>query len=894
LKTVNWFFAPMMPVLRTIGLFALLFATLEVTHVYAQNLTLLSVTPGSGGVNSVIEVTAVGFQQGVVSPPLTVTLTPLVGTPVLIPATAPGTGIGRSISFTLPVGVVSGVYAISVSGGPYVSSNTLPFSVVVPAFSLNPVTGGRGATITVDITGLNTSFANPTFARFGPGIQVGGAAADTLGPVQLISPTVVRATLTIAADATLGGRTVQILSLDNITQANAFTVTAPTPLTLLTITPGSAGVNAAIDVTASGFQSGVASPTMTVTLTPLVGAAVQVPATAPGTGVARSINFVVPAGLVPGLYAVSAGGGGYQSVNTLPFTAVVPAFTLNPVTGGRATTLAVDITGVNTTFSSPAFARFGPGIQVGGAAADMLGPVQVISPTLLRATLTIAAGATLGGHTVQVVSLDDITQPNAFVVTGLPQIISVAPNSAQQGQTRTVVIAGENTVFTTESTVSFGSGITINSVAFNSATSLAANITVAAGATLGVRDVTVTTNGTPLTGVGLFTVTSGSQSITSINPPSSQRGKSVVVTVTGSNTNFSGSSSVSFGPDIAVTSITIGSPTSLTVSLNIAPNATLGARDVSVTTSGTTVTGAGLFSVLESEQSGPLNCTANTGVPPLLRAEGFTELTGDLLIVCTGGVAGETSAINLQLFLNTPITSRVFGGQSEALLIVDELAGSAAAVYRAIPAQGDNSVVWANVQFIAPGVGSQRVLRIANVRANARSVGSSTTLVPGQVVAFVSASPSNSLPLSRPQQVVGYVQPGLRFDITNCNASGAAAGRFAQCSGENSTLPRDLINGANGDMQLALRFTEGFQTAFKTRVAPNQEPSVPGVVYNSESGFLRTPELPYAVGGADSGTRLIARFSNIPAGTRLFVTTGPSFGSTVGLNAVLIVQAQTG
>ena len=123
----------------------------------------------------------------------------------------------------------------------------------------------------------------------------------------------------------------------------------------------------AIEVTASGFQSGVPSPPMTVTLTPQVGSPVQVPATAPGTGVTRSIHFIVPAGLTTGLYAVSAGGGGYQSVNSLPFTALIPAFTLNPATGGRGTTVVVDITGVNTTFSSPAFARFGPGIQVGGA-----------------------------------------------------------------------------------------------------------------------------------------------------------------------------------------------------------------------------------------------------------------------------------------------------------------------------------------------------------------------------------------------------------------------------------------------------------------------------------------------------------------------------------------------
>jgi hypothetical protein len=65
-------------------------------------------------------------------------------------------------------------------------------------------------------------------------------------------------------------------------------------------------------------------------------------------------------------------------------------------------------------------------------------------------------------------------------------------------------------------------------------------------------------------------------------------------------------------------------------------------------------------------------------------------------------------------------------------------------------------------------------------------------------------------------------------------------------------------------------------------------------VYNSESGFLRTPDLPFAVGGADSGTRLVARFNNIPAGARLFVTSSPSFGSTANFNAVLIRTGSNG
>ena len=204
---------------------------LAVTQVYAQNLTLLSVTPGSGGVNSVIEVTAVGFQQGVAAPPMTVTLTPQVGPSTLIPATVQGNGSGRSITFTLPAGVAPGAYAVSVSGGTFVSSNTLPLNVVVPAFSLSPATGGRGSTVIVDITGsiqhllilhLRDSGRNPGGRRGGRHVR---ASTDDLARL------CVRATLTIAAGATLGGRNVQVLSLDNIIQANAFTVTAPLPLT---------------------------------------------------------------------------------------------------------------------------------------------------------------------------------------------------------------------------------------------------------------------------------------------------------------------------------------------------------------------------------------------------------------------------------------------------------------------------------------------------------------------------------------------------------------------------------------------------------------------------------------------------------------------------------------
>ncbi len=76
----------------------------------------------------------------------------------------------------------------------------------------------------------------------------------------------------------------------------------------------------------------------------------------------------------------------------------------------------------------------------------------------------------------------------------------------------------------------------------------------------------------------------------------------------------------------------------------------------------------------------PLQCVANGGVPPILRAEGLTEQVGDVVLSCTGGVPQGPGValplINVQIFLSTPITSRLTsttGSQwSSALLIIDE------------------------------------------------------------------------------------------------------------------------------------------------------------------------------------------------------------------------------
>ena len=72
-----------------------------------------------------------------------------------------------------------------------------------------------------------------------------------------------------------------------------------------------------------------------------------------------------------------------------------------------------------------------------------------------------------------------------------PTLASASPNTGTQGQSNlAVTLAGSN--FLTGPTCGFGVGITVNSCTFDSSTQLMANISIAANATVGSRNITVT------------------------------------------------------------------------------------------------------------------------------------------------------------------------------------------------------------------------------------------------------------------------------------------------------------------------------------------------------------------------------------------------------------------
>jgi hypothetical protein len=322
-----------------------------------------------------------------------------------------------------------------------------------------------------------------------------------------------------------------------------------------------------------------------------------------------------------------------------------------------------------------------------------------------------------------------------------------------------------------------------------------------------------------------------------------------------------------------------------------------------------------------------LTCATNVTVTPLLRGEGFTEQTGDIIITCTGGgipvVGTAIPLINFTIFYNTNVTSRLFAssGTSEALLLIDEpgsgLGGDgplraqklcatpftgctatvstaaetatnggiplsigsdglfAANVYQGIVS--GNSVTFNGVPVLAPTTTGSRVFRISNVRINAQPLSGGSASGGTAVQASVSTSPAGALTISNSTPNVGFVSPSL-------SVGSDSVGSLNQCASHT----RSTVS--------TISFKELFGTAFKTRLNPGlvdtayvaqngltfapgttnvTSQSTPGAVYNSESNLvipIPAGQQSTVAGLADFGTRLKATFNNVPAGARIFVS----------------------
>ena len=238
-------------------------------------------------------------------------------------------------------------------------------------------------------------------------------------------------------------------------------------------------------------------------------------------------------------------------------------------------------------------------------------------------------------HSITLSGVNSFSSWTAASIVPLPTLTNVSPASGSTGSTLNLTLTGTNFGYGSN-TVSFTSkGITVDSVTVNSSTQITANITISSSAPTGPRDVSVSTPYGTATLPSSFSVGNPLPALTRVLPDSGGRGQSVPVTLQG-NGFVTSVTSVSFGDSIAVSSVTIGSSTSLTAQLGIARGASLGPRSVSVTNAapgGGTVTLPGAFRV-------------NNPVPTLssvLPSSGTRGTTLSVTLQGTGFFSGVTS-----------------------------------------------------------------------------------------------------------------------------------------------------------------------------------------------------------------------------------------------------------
>jgi hypothetical protein len=221
-----------------------------------------------------------------------------------------------------------------------------------------------------------------------------------------------------------------------------------------------------------------------------------------------------------------------NTLANVAISAAIPAVAaLSPSAVPQGTTLAVELDGSDTGF------RPGSAVTVGGSGVAV-DSAEVLSPSRIVVHLTAAPGAALGFRDVTVTtdrgdgSIETAKGIGALDVVGppsAPTVLSVTPAIGADGSTEDVTISGGLTHFAAGSSVAaFGAGVTVNRVTVGSPTEAVANVTVAPGATVGFRDVTVDTGAESAreTVPGPFLVTAAPPAVarlTSVSPRSGVR-----------------------------------------------------------------------------------------------------------------------------------------------------------------------------------------------------------------------------------------------------------------------------------------------------------------------------------------------------------------------------------
>jgi hypothetical protein len=175
---------------------------------------LTSISPASGAQGTAVAVTLNGsnFQAG-----STVSIS---GTGVTASAVSVVSAAKITATFTIAAGAAAGARSVTVTTG-YGTTAAVAFTVTVPPppkptlSSVSPATARRGAAVAVTLTGTN--FTAPA------GVVVQGSGVTVSG-VTVVSTTSIKATFTIARNATRSSRNVTVTTTAGASNSRTFTV----------------------------------------------------------------------------------------------------------------------------------------------------------------------------------------------------------------------------------------------------------------------------------------------------------------------------------------------------------------------------------------------------------------------------------------------------------------------------------------------------------------------------------------------------------------------------------------------------------------------------------------------------------------------------------------------
>ena len=233
-----------------------------------------------------------------------------------------------------------------------------------------------------------------------------------------------------------------------------------------------------------------------------------------------------------------------------------------------------------------------------------------------------------------------------------------------------------------------------------------------------------------------------------------------------------------------------------------------------------------------------LTCQATVN-PILVRGEGLTERMGDILLQCTGGAPGASITGNLTVFLSVPMTNRVDAtGYTDLSLTIDSGSGPFPANSKATYLN-PSSLSFSGITFNLSPTGAVSI-RLSNLRGAAYQSGVNSVR---QITASLSFNAGALISFSNN---VFSVATAVRSLYSSYTSRLICTNAVTPLLDNTSTMSGAISNHAPFS---TVRVTEGFNSAFGPRSDPN---------------FQK----------ADFGSRIIVRYTGVPAGVHIFVPDG--------------------